>query len=89
MRLRCHWDRTRVCRRAFLCRTCSHQPLDEDKPNGRKPPVKLLWKDTINYFSGEFIPNGEPECPSCGEMPYSTERCIFCGQKFLQTDQQR
>lgn len=25
-----------------------------------------------------------PECPICGEMPYSTEQCHWCGQRFVQ-----
>lgn len=25
-----------------------------------------------------------PECPVCGEMPYSTEQCHWCGQRFIQ-----
>lgn len=24
-----------------------------------------------------------PECPICGEMPYSTEQCHWCGQRFI------
>lgn len=25
-----------------------------------------------------------PKCPICGEMPYSTEQCHWCGQRFIQ-----
>ena len=25
-----------------------------------------------------------PQCPICGEMPYSTEQCHWCGQRFIQ-----
>lgn len=25
-----------------------------------------------------------PKCPICGEMPYSTEQCHWCGQRFVQ-----
>lgn len=28
-----------------------------------------------------------PECPVCGEMPYSTEQCHWCGQRFLQDEE--
>lgn len=28
-----------------------------------------------------------PECPICGEMPYSTEQCYWCGQRFIQTEE--
>ena len=40
-------------------------------------------------FSGivvedKTIPNAMPRCPYCGEMPYSTEECVFCGQRFTE-----
>ena len=28
-----------------------------------------------------------PECPICGEMPYSTEQCHWCGQRFIQDEE--
>ena len=28
-----------------------------------------------------------PMCPVCGEMPYSTEQCHWCGQRFLQDEE--
>ena len=28
-----------------------------------------------------------PECPICGEMPYSTEQCHWCGQRFVQDEE--
>ncbi len=45
--------------------------------SGREP-VKL---PIINDGYGMI-----PECPVCGEMPYSTEQCHWCGQKFIQDD---
>ena len=48
----------------------------DDKENGKAEAVQLRWTD--DYDGGRV-----PECPSCGQMPYSLERCIFCGQKFL------
>lgn len=27
-----------------------------------------------------------PECPICGEMPYSTKQCHWCGQRFIQDE---
>ena len=45
------------------------------QPNESKPAVHIVWMD---YYDGRF-----PECPSCGEMPYSVDQCVFCGQKFL------
>lgn len=41
-----------------------------------KPPVKL----PIVFDGYGMI----PECPICGEMPYSTEQCHWCGQRFIQ-----
>lgn len=44
---------------------------------GKKEPVKLpIVRDD---FGGRI-----PICPICGEMPYSTEQCHFCGQRFIQ-----
>lgn len=28
-----------------------------------------------------------PMCPICGEMPYSTEQCHWCGQRFIRDEQ--
>lgn len=41
-----------------------------------KPPVKL---PIVNDGYGII-----PECPVCGEMPYDTEQCHWCGQHFIQ-----
>lgn len=60
----------------FYCDTCKHQLAADDKENGKAEPVQLRW--TEDYDGGRV-----PECPSCGNMPYSLERCIFCGQRFL------
>ena len=84
--IRCHWDKDFRCGVGRMCRGCEHQPEDDDKPNGKMPPVKLLWVPTLNAAGDAFIPDGEPKCPTCGEMPYSTDRCVFCGQKFLKED---
>ena len=48
----------------------------------------LMCRGIPSYDStvDKIIPEGEPQCPACGQMPYSTERCIFCGQKFLKED---
>lgn len=40
-----------------------------------RKPVKL---PIVNDGFGEI-----PECPICGEMPYSTEQCHWCGQRFI------
>lgn len=72
----CHWNKRLVCKKDFYCDTCKHQLAADDKENGKAEPVQLRW--TEDYDGGRV-----PECPSCGNMPYSLERCIFCGQRFL------
>lgn len=79
--IRCHWDAARKCDHNLCCNACPHQPADDDKPNGKKPPVRLCWVPSFNGMNDSYY--AAPQCPACGEMPYSTERCIFCGQKFL------
>lgn len=74
----CHWDPARTCEKELMCGACEYQPADDDKPNGKKEPVKIGWEES---YGGTW-----PQCPACGEMPYSTERCTFCGQKFIQDD---
>ena len=81
---RCHWDADRKCEHNLYCNACPHQPADDDKPNGKNPPVKLSWIPSFNGMTDSM--GTEPQCPACGEMPYSTERCIFCGQKSLKED---
>jgi hypothetical protein len=50
---------------------------------GLRKPVQLKWKDTFDGIADRMIPNGEPECPHCGNMPYSLSQCVFCGQRFF------
>lgn len=75
----CHWDDELVCTNNMMCGACKHQPADEDKPNGKKNPVNVDWQ--IDY--GMKM----PYCPSCGEMAYSSDRCVFCGQKFIEEEE--
>lgn len=44
-----------------------------------RKPIKL---PIVNDGYG-FI----PQCPVCGEMPYSSEQCHWCGQRFLQNNE--
>ena len=74
----CYWHNF-TCEKNQECETCEHQPAPEDKPNGKAAPVKITWD--VN-FMGTY-----PECPSCGEMPYTCDRCFFCGQPFIQEDE--
>lgn len=53
--------------------------------------LKRMWCEKVRMPLGKLrdpVPLGEdyfgdPKCPHCGEMPYSYERCQFCGQRFL------
>lgn len=49
---------------------------------GLRKPIPLEWKDHFDGRTDTIIKNGEPLCPRCKEMPYSTEQCVFCGQRF-------
>ena len=75
----CHWDEDLKCDHEFLCEECEHQPAPEDKPNGKAEPVMIKW--LVDYDGGLY-----PKCPACDDMPYDLERCIFCGQRFIQDD---
>lgn len=48
------------------------------KVNAGNDPVKIGWEKS---YDGVW-----PKCPACGEMPYSIEQCVFCGQRFLQDE---
>lgn len=43
----------------------------------KRDPVKLPIVE--DGFGGRI-----PQCPICGEMPYDTEQCHWCGQRFIQ-----
>lgn len=53
---------------------------------GLRKPVPLLWVDSYDGMRDIIVKNSEPQCPHCGEMPYSYERCKFCGQRFVQDE---
>jgi hypothetical protein len=58
------------------CR-CVRMPL-----GSRRAPIPIGWQKSYSDYGGH--PDGLwPECPRCGEMPYSEEQCQFCGQRFL------
>lgn len=82
--MKCHWKDIE-CKADFFCDICEHQPAPEDKPNGKRETVTLEWEPFIDYCTGK-VTGETPFCPSCGEMPYSTERGVFCGQKFIQDE---
>ena len=63
------------------CDGCNRQPLSVDKVNGREAPRPVDWDPD---YEGRGM--GWPKCPACGEYPYSTECCFWCGQVFEQDD---
>ncbi|NLH01933.1 MAG: hypothetical protein GX488_08585 [Clostridiales bacterium] len=48
-----------------------------------RKPVPLEWQNSFDGMADRIIPNGEPVCPHCGEMPYIYKQFVFCGQRFL------
>ena len=56
------------------------------KIGAKREPVPLLWVDGLNA-AGELVPRSEPQCPYCGEMPYSLCQCVFCGQRFIKEEE--
>jgi len=74
MKRKCYWHEDVVCELDRFCGGCKHQPLPEDKKNGKEPPVDIKWVNDYGMMT--------PYCPKCNDMAYSTERCVFCGQKF-------
>lgn len=68
IKFRCHWHKDIECTKRHMCNGCEHQPLNEEKVNGKNPPVE---------YEGGY-------CPSCGEPPYDSRFCVFCGQQFKQ-----
>ena len=68
------------------CPSCGAKFLIFVSDSKMRSPVKLRWIPSYDSTVDKIIPEGEPQCPACGQMPYSTERCIFCGQKFLKED---
>lgn len=59
-----------ICNNERMCAMCINNPPDEEKLNGLKPP----------------LPYSYPYCPSCGEPTYSSERCVFCGQRLIREE---
>ncbi len=53
---------------------------------GLRKPIRLMWNDVCDGATDKIIRNAEPKCPHCGEMPYSTVQCVFCGQRFIQDE---
>ena len=77
MTWKCHYDDSRECENELYCGLCEFWPGDDDKKNGKKPPAAIDWRREYGMTV--------PYCPSCGEMAYSTDRCVFCGQRLIDT----
>lgn len=71
MKFTCHWHKNLICEHELNCQSCKYQPDDDEKPNGKNDPILIKWETD---FAGTM-----PVCPVCGEMPYSFDRCMFCG----------
>ena len=56
---------------------------------GLRRPKPLLYQDAYNFEQDQIVPNSDPICPHCGEMPYSYVRCVFCGQRFEKGSSER
>ena len=50
--------------------------------NSRRPLMKVKWVDLYDFRTDSIISGGEPRCPRCDELPYNSEQCLFCGQRF-------
>lgn len=77
MKWKCHFDDSRECENELFCGLCEFQPDDDEKKNGKNPPAVIDWRTEYGMTV--------PYCPSCGEMAYSTDRCVFCGQRLIDT----
>lgn len=52
-----------------------------------RKPIPLKWEDSYDELTGEIIKKEViPSCPHCGELPYSYQQCVFCGQRFMQDE---
>jgi hypothetical protein len=54
--------------------------------NSRRQPVAIEWQDSYNCYTDSIEKDRYPLCPRCGEMPYSVEQCVFCGQRFIREE---
>ena len=77
----CYWSDV-ICENGKECNGCEHQPPDDEKPNGKEVPRLIGWEGS---YEGSIF----PVCPACGEMPYSLDRCVFCGQRLIKDDRAR
>ena len=48
-----------------------------------RKPVRIGRQDSYNCITDSIDVGKYPMCPRCGEMPYSFEQCVFCGQRFF------
>lgn len=77
----CYWHDDVICVHKRHCHSCEHQPDDNKKINGTNDPIPIGWKaDSVGIM---------PVCPACGEIPYSFDRCIFCGQRFIKDERMK
>ena len=51
-----------------------------------RKPIPIAWQDDYDVVTDSIIPNKWPMCLHCGDMPYSTTQCQFCGRRFTKED---
>lgn len=68
---KCQWHEMN-CDREVSCLECELFPNNEDKANFLAEPMKVT---EYEY--------GCPMCPACHEPLYEENRCIFCGQRYI------
>ena len=73
----------------WMCGTVPDYSTIHYNPNFRNVWTNLAreadWCEPDYWFE---LPQGLwPECPRCGEMPYSETQCQFCGQRFTKEDE--
>lgn len=78
---KCHFDDNLECKNNRYCGTCEFQPDDDDKMNGKNQPSLIEWRTEYGITV--------PYCPSCGEMSYSADRCVFCGQRLIDNREEK
>ncbi len=71
MKGKCQWHKE-DCDRTVECLECERFPDNENKPNFTAEPKKVTVYDY-----------GCPMCPACGEPLYEKDRCVFCGQRYI------
>ena len=76
---KCFWHE-RLCDRAGDCMECEHSEFNAGKPNFTAEPMQAIRE--CSYGVTITV------CPACHEPAYEEGRCIFCGQRYAEPEQQ-